>query len=121
MARRPLGRDELRRRRSERVGAVGVLVAAALPVVLWRHVIADLAEGMRGQRWTVVVAGWAPWALMVLGLACAIPVAIERWRTRDGRFYSQGAAAWTGWGVTLYILGFGLATQVAQIHGLHSA
>ena len=56
-----------------------------------------------------------------LGLLCAIPVAVAHWRDREGRFYSTGSAAWSGWGVTLYVLGFGLASQVAQIHGLHSS
>jgi hypothetical protein len=121
MAQRPLGRDELHRRRSERVGAAGVLVAAVLPVVLWRHVIADMAAASHGQRLSFMLAGWSPWLLMGLGLICAIPVWIERWRDRDGRFYSAGTSAWAGWGVTLYILGFGLAAQVGQIHGLHSA
>ena len=34
---------------------------------------------------------------------------------RDRRFYGPGSAAWVGWGISLYLLGFGLATQVAQI------
>lgn len=120
MAGRQLGRDEERRRRSERVGAVGVLAAVALPVVLWRHVIADVAAGTRGAQFAVALVGWAPWLLMALGVLCAVPIAVERWRQRDRRFYGSGANAWAAWGVTLYILGFGLATQVAQIHALHS-
>ena len=98
-----------------------MLLAAALPIVLWRHVIVDVTTATRHQQFSFVLVGWAPWVLMTLGLACAIPVALERMRDREGRFYSAGSAAWSGWGVTLYVLGFGLATQVAQIHGLHTS
>ena len=52
---------------------------------------------------------------MALGLLCFVPVAVEGWRDRDRRFYRAGTGAWFGWGVTLYLLGFGLASQVAQI------
>ena len=37
------------------------------------------------------------------------------WRDRERRFYGRAMGAWYGWGVTLYLLGFALATQVAQI------
>ena len=35
--------------------------------------------------------------------------------TPSRRFHRRGTGAWYGWGVTLYLLGFALATQVAQI------
>ena len=106
------------RRRSQVVGAVGVLVAAVLPVYLWHDVVADIA---RVSTWdTTLVAGWTPWVLMTLGLLCAVPVVVEHLRNRERRFHRPGSGAWVGWGVSLYLLGFALATQVAQIHGLHS-
>jgi hypothetical protein len=114
MAGRPLGRDELARRRARRVGAVGVLGAALLPVVLFHRVVGDIASGFRLEL-NYLVTGWAPWVLMALGLLCAIPIAIEELRNRDQRFYTPGTGAWAGWGVTLYLLGFALATQVSQI------
>jgi hypothetical protein len=52
---------------------------------------------------------------MALGLACVVPPVIADWRHRDGRFHRPGTGAWYGWGITLYLLGFALATQVAQI------
>ena len=112
--RRPLGRDEAARRRSQRVGFVGFLLAAALPVVLWHDLVADIVAGFE-LEWTYLVSGVTPWALMALGLLCFIPVAVGELRDRRSRFHRSGSAAWTGWGVTLYILGFALATQVAQI------
>ncbi len=118
-ARRPSRRDPAAaRRRAQAVGLVGVLVAAALPVWLWHDVIADIARVSRVDL--TVVFGWAPWTLMLLGLLCAVPLAVEHLRDRDGRFHHRGSGAWVGWGVSLYLLGFALATQVAQIHDLHS-
>lgn len=107
------------RKRAERVGLVGVLLAAALPVVLWHGVVADIARA-NDQRLSFQILGWAPWALMALGILCVIPILVERRRARGGRFYTAGTGAWQGWGVTLYLLGFALATQVAQIHGISS-
>jgi hypothetical protein len=43
------------------------------------------------------------------------PAAVEAWRDPARRFYHRGTGAWHGWGVTLYVLGLALATQVAQI------
>jgi len=114
MAGRPLGRDERLRRRARRTGAVGVLAAALLPVVLFGRVIGEIASNFR-LEFSYLVTGWAPWVLMGLGLLCAIPVAVNDLRNRDRRFYTPGSGAWAGWGVTLYLLGFALATQVSQI------
>jgi hypothetical protein len=120
MAGRPLGRDELARRRARRVGAVGFVGALALPVVLWHHVIGVIADGFSFDLRYLLV-GWSPWALMVLGLACFVPVALSDLRDRERRFYRPGMGAWVGWGTTLYLLGFALATQVSQIAGSLSA
>lgn len=120
MAGRPLGRDERARHRARRVGAVGFAGAVALPLVLWHRVIADIAGAGTPDGFGLLVASWAPWALMVLGLACFVPIALADLRDRERRFHRQGTGAWAGWGVSLYLLGFGLATQVAQIHALHS-
>lgn len=105
------------RRRSRAVGAVGVVIAAALPVVLWHDVIADVASVTAFDAGILV--GWTPWLLMLLGLLCVVPITVEAFRSRGGRFHRPGSEAWVGWGVSLYILGFALATQVAQLHDLH--
>jgi hypothetical protein len=95
-------------------GAVGFLGAAALPVVLWHRVVAGIASEFRLEP-AYLITGWTCWALMALGLLCGVPPAIERWRDPERRFYRRGTGAWYGWGVTLYLLGFALAAQVAQI------
>lgn len=104
------------------MGAVGFAGACALPVVLWGDVMADIyaVTQQGGEELAVLVVGWAPWVLMALGLLCVVPMALERLRDRERRFYRRGDGAWAGWGVTLYLLGFALATQVAQIHDLHA-
>lgn len=113
-ARTPLGRDQLARRRARRVGAVGFLLAAVVPVLLWRDLVADIA-GRFELDLGYLISGWTPWVLMALGLLCFVAVAICDLRDRDRRFHAHGTAAWAGWGTTLYLLGFLLATQVDQI------
>ena len=109
-----LERDRLRRRRTLRIGGALVLAAAALPALLWHDTIAAIAAAFRLEP-RYFVMGWTPWVLMALGLACFIPIAIEALRDPERRFVRRGTGAWYGWGVSLYLLGFVLATQVQQI------
>jgi hypothetical protein len=102
------------RRRSRRTGALGFVVAAVLPVVLWHHVITAIASEFHLDV-RYLITGWAPWVLMLLGLVCLAIAGVIDWRSRDRRFYGPGSAPWVGWGISLYLLGFALATQVAQI------
>jgi hypothetical protein len=113
-ARAGLEREQAARRRARRTGAVGFAGALALPILLWHRVIAAIASEFHLDV-RYLVAGWAPWALMALGLICLAIAGVIDWRNRDRRFYGPGSAAWVGWGLSLYLLGFGLATQVAQI------
>jgi hypothetical protein len=107
-------REVLARRSARRTGAVGFAGALALPIVLWHRVVADIASEFTFDV-RYLVTGWSPWVLMALGLACLATAGVIDWRQRDRRFYGPASAAWVGWGVSLYLLGFGLATQVAQI------
>jgi hypothetical protein len=102
------------RQRARRTGAVGFALALALPIVLWHGVVAAIASEFQLDA-RYLIAGWAPWFLMAAGLLCLLIAGAIDWRTRDRRFYGPGSGAWVGWGVSLYILGFALATQVAQI------
>jgi hypothetical protein len=102
------------RRRARIVGVVGVLLAAVVPVLLWSEVLAMAVTEFRLDL-RYVLTGLLPWVLMAGGLACAGPVIWHDLRDRHRRFHSGGTAAWAGWGITLYLLGFGLATQVAQL------
>jgi hypothetical protein len=117
MASGPLGRDQLARRRARWVGTAGFAVALALPFLLWHEVMSDVASEFRVDL-RYLVMECSPWLLMALGLCCFAYVWLLDRRDRDRRFYGQPTGAWFAWGVTLYLLGFGLATQVAQLaHG----
>jgi hypothetical protein len=120
MASGPLGRDQLSRRRARRVGAAGFALASALPFALWHEVMADIASEARVDL-RYVVMECSPWLLMGFGLACFAYVWVLDRRDRDRRFYGEPTRAWFAWGVTLYLLGFGLATQVSQMAGGLSA
>jgi hypothetical protein len=109
-----LKREQAARRRARRTGAVGFLLALAAPILLWHRVIAAIASDFHLDV-RYLLTGWTPWTLMALGLVCLLIAGAIDWRTRDRRFYGPGSAAWVGWGLSLYILGFALATQVAQI------
>jgi hypothetical protein len=100
--------------RELRIDAAGLALALLLPLVLWHHTIARIAEGFRLEP-GYLVTGWAPWVLMLLGVACFVPVIVDRVRDPQRRFHGSHRAVWFGWSVTLYLLGFLLATQVAQI------
>jgi hypothetical protein len=109
-----LHHEQAARRRARRTGAIGFAAALALPVALWHRTVAAIASEFRLDV-RYLVTGWSPWALMALGLLCLAIAGVIDWRQRDRRFYGPGSAAWVGWGVSLYLLGFALATQVAQI------
>ncbi|HSD79386.1 MAG TPA: hypothetical protein VLB47_01955 [Solirubrobacteraceae bacterium] len=114
----PRRTEQLRvaRRRARRFGAAGFVGAVALPVVLWHRTVGAIAADFRLEA-DYLVTGWSPWILMALGLLCFVPVVLRDWRDPDRRFHGRGTGAWSGWGVTLYLLGFLLATQVSQIAG----
>jgi hypothetical protein len=115
---RALERIERGRRRARRVGACGFALALALPVVLWHKVIGVIASDFHlSARY---LTAWSPWLLMVIGLAFGLPVALSAGRDPESRWYPRSRNAYLGWGVTLYLLGFGLATQVAQLVGYHT-
>ena len=92
---------------------VGLGLAFALPLLLWHHTIGQIASGFRFDLG--YFAGWIPWLMMLGGLACFVPIVLEEMRDPERRFYGSPKIAWFGWSTTLYLLGFGLATQVAQI------
>jgi hypothetical protein len=44
-----------------------------------------------------------------------VPVAVSAGMSPASRYYPRGRRAYLGWGLTLYLLGFALATQVSQL------
>jgi hypothetical protein len=104
-------------RAAQRIGIVGFLLAAALPFVLFHRVLAMVIAEFRLET-DYIVTGWTPWILMGTGLLFLLPVAWSAGRDPESRWYPRARNAYAGWGVSLYLLGFALATQVAQITSL---
>jgi hypothetical protein len=115
MAGRSPGRDERRRRQARGVGAAGFAIAALAPWLLWHRALGAVAGEFHLDL--NYLAGFVPFLLIALGLAFLIPVAWSAGRDPESRWYPQARNAYLGWGVTLYLLGCGLATQVAQMLG----
>ena len=120
MARHAFDRSKQRisRRKAKAAGIVGFGAAVALPVVVWHHAIGQLAAAFRPTA-TYFLTGWTPFCLIALGLICFVPVVYSIGLSSYARAYPRHRNAYAGWGATLYLLGIGLATQVAAItHGL---
>jgi hypothetical protein len=111
---RSRGRDQLERRTAQAVGAVGFLLAALLPFLLWRRAMAIIASDFRLEL-DYLVTGWTAYGLIVLGLLFAVPVLFSIGRSPSSRLYPRSRQAYAGWAAVLYLLGVLLASQVAQI------
>ena len=108
-------RLEARRRQARFVGALGFVIAAVTPVVLFHHVVEILAEQPKLELH--YMTGWLPWALLAVGLLFLLPVAWSAGMNPESRWFPRARGAYAGWGVSLYLLGFFLAWQVARIQG----
>ncbi len=102
-------------RRNERVvGFVGLLAAAALPVVLWHRAFSIIASDFRLQA-DYLLTGWTGYGLIGLGLVFMAPVVLSIGRRPGSRFYPRSRNVYAAWGVCLYLLGIILASQVAAV------
>jgi hypothetical protein len=95
-------------------GLLGLVAAVALPGWLWHDVVADIWRAFSFDLEHLV--GWTPWLLLLSGVAFLAPVALSIGGDPEGAHYPRARNAYLGWGVTLYLLGIALATQVARIH-----
>ncbi len=105
------------RRRARAAGAVAFALAIGAPVALFRDVVAILAQAPRTTD-LQYLSGWLPWALLAIGLLFLLPVAWSAGMDPDSRWFPRARAAYAGWGITLYLLGFLLAWQVMQIQSV---
>jgi hypothetical protein len=90
-----------------------------MPVVLWHRSISAIASDFRFEL-NYLVTGWTAYALIGLGLLFFVPVLISIGRNPESRLYPRSRNAYAGWGVSLYLLGVILASQVAAVTGLHA-
>ena len=103
-------------RERQLVGLVGFLCAAALPVVLWHRAIAVVATDFRFE-FGYLLTGWLGYGLIAGGLLLLVPVVWSAGRRPGSRLYPRARRAYMGWGVSLYIMGFAVAAQVASAVG----
>ena len=99
------------------VGLACFSFAVALPVVLWHRAI-ELVAGEFRFELGYLVTGWTGWTLIGLGLLFLAPVVATIGRSPGGRFYPRSRNAYLGWGVSLYLMGAALASQVAAVASL---
>jgi hypothetical protein len=89
--------------------------AAAVPVALWHHAIAAIAADFRLDPG--YLTGWSGFGLIAAGLVLLVPVVCAERLPRTSRLYPRFRNAYMGWGVSLYLLGLALASQVAAAVG----
>ena len=106
-------RHELSRRNARLVGLGGFLFAAALPPLLWHRAMAAVAEDFRFDL--DYLSGWTGYTLIAAGLLFFVPVVLSIGRTPASRLYPRSRNAYLAWGISLYILGFAIAVQVAAV------
>jgi hypothetical protein len=100
------------RRERQLVGLAGFACAAALPVVLWHRAIAVVATDFRIEL-GYLLTGWLGYGLIAGGLLLLLPVVFSAGRRPGSPLYPRWRNAYMGWGVSLYIMGFAVAAQVA--------
>ena len=109
----------LSRRNARIVGLAGFAAAATTPFVLWHRAISAVASDFR-LEFQYLVTGWTAYGLIALGLLFFVPVVLSIGRTPGSRLYPRSRNAYAGWGVSLYVLGVCLATQVATVTRIQS-
>ena len=111
---RPGPHDGISRRNARLLGWSGWLIALIGPLVVWRDPIRLVATDF---AWDLdyLVMGWTGYFLVAAGLLFMLPVVISIGHHPESRLYPRSRNAYAGWGVTLYLLGCAVATQVAQI------
>ena len=111
---RPKPHDGISRRDARLLGWFGYLGAILFPLVVWREAISLVATDFKFE-FQYLVMGWTGYFLIAAGLVFMLPVVISVGRHPEDRFYPRSRNAYVGWGITLYLLGCAIATQVAQI------
>ena len=101
--------------RAERsLGLAGLIAAAAIPVVLFRDLLSDVARTFEPSlNW--LLTGASGFALIFAGVIAVTPVVISIGRTPDSRLYPRSRGSLAGWGVSLYLMGAMLLIQIGAI------
>ena len=107
-----------RGRNAQLVGLAGFMAAATLPPLLWHRAIDAIASDFRLEA-DYLVTGWTGYGLIAAGLLFLVPVVLSIGRTPESRLYPRSRNAYAAWGITLYLLGIALASQVAAVTQVH--
>jgi len=91
-----------------------VLGMAILPFAIWHHVLTDIIASFHWS-FAYLVGELSPWFLLVAGVAFMVPVAVSTGRDPESRLYPRARRAYFAWGTVLYLLGFLLTVQLAQL------
>jgi hypothetical protein len=97
------------------VPLLAFLCAAAIPVALWHRAIGAIAADFRFDPG--YLAGWSGFGLIAAGLVLLLPVVWSARLSPGSRLYPRSRNAYLGWGVSLYLMGLGPASQVAAAVG----
>ena len=89
--------------------------AAAVTVALWHHAIGAIAADFRLELG--YLTGWSGFGLIAVGLVLLLPVVWSARLSPGSRLYPRFRNAYMGWGVSLYLMGLALASQVAAAVG----
>lgn len=111
---RPRPHDSISPRDARLLGWGGLLAAVAIPLLVWRRAIAAVASDFSWDP-TYLVMGWTGYFLLAAGVLFMLPVVISIGHAPESRLYPRSRNAYAGWGITLYLLGCAISTQVAQI------
>jgi hypothetical protein len=99
-------------RQARLAALIGFAAAVALPVALWHRAMVLVASDFRLEL-GYIVTGWTGYGLIGVGLLCLAPVVATSGRQAERR--PRRRNAYVGWGVSLYLLGAALASQVAAV------
>ena len=108
----------LTRRQARLVGVAGFAMAALLPAVLWYPSMQAIASDFRLEM-DYLLTGWTAYALIAAGLVFFLPVVVSIGRSPSSRLYPRSRNTYAAWGITLYLLGVALASQVAAVTQVH--
>ena len=109
-----VSRQRASRRHSQLAGLAGFALALAMPFVLWHRAIELVASDFRLEL-GYLVTGWAGYGMIGAGLLFLVPVVATIGRHPEGRIYPRSRNAYLGWGMSLYLMGAALASQVAAV------
>jgi hypothetical protein len=111
-------KHHLTKREARRLGIAGLAAAVLLPLGVWHGTILAVAQAFHFDL-GYFVTGWTAWLLIAGGLAFFVPVVVSIGQSPFGPFYPRNRNGFMAWGVSLYVMGCALASQMSQMTQLY--